>query len=68
MEAMLESGCTRVVTNADRPGTIAWYQRKFGYKAVGNLAKLHEFGDPNIDHWTTLEADLEAWAAARSRR
>ncbi len=63
MEAMLEGGCTKVVTNADRPATIAWYQRKFGYRAVGSVAKLHEFGDPEIDRWTTLEADLEDWAA-----
>jgi ribosomal-protein-alanine N-acetyltransferase len=68
MEAMLERGCTRVVTNADRPATIAWYQRKFGYQARGSVAKLHEFGDPEIDRWTTLEADLEEWAARREPR
>jgi hypothetical protein len=28
---------------------------------VGTLAKVHEFGDPQRDHWTTLECDLEAW-------
>jgi ribosomal protein S18 acetylase RimI-like enzyme len=65
MEALLERGCTRVVTNADRPATIAWYQRRFGYRVVGSIAKLHVFGDPEIDRWTTLEADLEEWAARR---
>lgn len=66
MDAMLRLGCTKVVTNADRPTTIAWYQRKFGYTAVGSVAKLHEFGDPEIDRWTTLQADLEEWVAGYS--
>jgi N-acetylglutamate synthase-like GNAT family acetyltransferase len=58
MDAMRALGCTSVVTNADRPPTIEWYKRKFGYREVGTLAKLHEFGDPAVDRWTTLEAPL----------
>jgi len=58
MEKMREAGATRVITNADRPETIAWYQRHFGYRRVGEVAKLHEFGLPDVDRWTTLEADL----------
>jgi predicted N-acetyltransferase YhbS len=58
MQALRRLGCKRVVTNADRPETIEWYQRKFRYRKVGTLEKLHEFGDPDVDHWTTLEADL----------
>jgi predicted N-acetyltransferase YhbS len=58
MDALRELGCTTVVTNADLPATIAWYKRKFGYREVGTLAKLHEFGDPDVDRWTTLRADL----------
>ena len=61
MRAMREAGCRTVTTNADLPETISWYKRKFGYREVGTLAKLHEFGDPLVDHWTTLECDLEAW-------
>jgi catechol 2,3-dioxygenase-like lactoylglutathione lyase family enzyme len=52
-----------VVTNADLPDTIAWYKRKFGYREVGRLAKLHEFGSAERDSWTTLEADIEHWHA-----
>lgn len=61
MRAMRAAGCRTVTTNADLPETIAWYERWFGYRQVGTLAKVHEFGDPQRDHWTTLECDLEAW-------
>lgn len=58
MELMRDAGATRVVTNADRPETIAWYQRHFGYRVVGEVPKLHEFGLPDVARWTTLEAPL----------
>ena len=59
MELMRDAGASRVVTNADRPETIQWYQRHFGYRVVGEVEKLHEFGLPEVDRWTTLEAPLE---------
>jgi len=58
MALMRGAGAKRVITNADRPPTIDWYQRKFGYRVVGEVKKLHEFGLPDVDHWTTLEAPL----------
>ena len=58
MRLMREAGATRVTTNADRPATIAWYERNFGYRKVGEVPKLCEFGLPDVDHWTTLEARL----------
>lgn len=58
MEAMAQAGAKRVRTNADRPQTIDWYKRNFGYEEVGTLAKVDAFGDPNVDEWTTLEAPL----------
>ena len=58
MRLMRQAGAVRVVTNADRPETIAWYERRFGYRRVGELPKLHEFGLPEVDRWTTLEAPL----------
>lgn len=61
MQELLRAGCRIVTTNADLPQTIDWYIRHFGYRKVGILAKLHEFGDPSIDQWTTLEADLVEW-------
>lgn len=45
--------------------TIDCYVRKFGYRKVGTLKKLHEFGDSTIDHWTTLRVDLGAWDTSR---
>jgi 3-keto-5-aminohexanoate cleavage enzyme len=59
MELMRRAGATSVITNADRPETVAWYQRRFGYRPVGTVPKLIEFGLPDVDHWTTLEARLD---------
>jgi len=58
MRLMRDAGAVRVVTNADRPEAIAWYERHFGYHRVGEVRKLHEFGLPDVDRWTTLEASL----------
>jgi 3-keto-5-aminohexanoate cleavage enzyme len=60
MKEIRPAGATRVITNADRPETIGWYKRHFGYCEVGEVAKLHEFGLADVDRWTTLEADLTA--------
>lgn len=67
LEAMRAEGARRVTTNADRPATIAWYRDRYGYRVVGELAKEHEFGDPEVDRWTTLELDLHAWASRPGR-
>ncbi len=61
MLAMSEQGIKTLITNADIPETIAWYKKHFGYREVGKLKKVHEFGRPDIDEWTTLQADLTDW-------
>ncbi|MFC1708226.1 GNAT family N-acetyltransferase [Planctomycetota bacterium] len=61
LEAMHRLGVATVVTNADRPATIAWYKRRFGYREIGTLKKVCSFGDPSVDRWTTLELDLRAY-------
>ncbi len=61
LRAMAALGAKTVVTNADRPVTIAWYKKHFGYRQIGTDPKVHEFGDPDVKEWTTLEMDLEAW-------
>lgn len=61
LRAMAALGATKVVTNADRPVTIEWYKKHFGYRQIGTVAKVHEFGDPHVAEWTTLEMDLGAW-------
>jgi hypothetical protein len=58
MRLMTEAGARRVITNADRPEAIAWYERHFGCRKVGSVRKVHEFGLPEADSWTTLEAPL----------
>lgn len=61
LRAMHSLGARKVTTNADRPATIAWYKHWYGYYEVGSIPKVHSFGDPTIDRWTTLEMDLSAW-------
>lgn len=61
MEAMEGEGAKKVITNADDPSVISWYKRHFGYREVGKLRKLHEFGLVDVDHWTTLEMDIRKW-------
>ena len=51
-------GCERIITNADRPESIAWYKRHFGYREIGRLPKIHSFGLDDVNEWTTLEASL----------
>lgn len=65
LEAMAAAGVHTVTTNADRPATIEWYQRRYGYERVGTLAKEHEFSLPEVDHWTTLQLDLTRWMSER---
>jgi len=61
LRAMHALGARTVTTNADRPETISWYKHWYGYREVGTIKKIHSFGSPDIDHWTTLEMDLTAW-------
>lgn len=61
LQAMVAVGVTTVTTNADRPASIRWYKEHYGYREVGTLRKLHSFGSPEADTWTTLEMDLESW-------
>jgi ribosomal-protein-alanine N-acetyltransferase len=68
LKALIDAGVETVTTNADRPSVIRWYKMHFGYREVGRLAKLHSFGHPDIDHWTTLELDLPAYAKTRRLR
>jgi ribosomal-protein-alanine N-acetyltransferase len=58
MQILRDFGCVKVITNADRPETIAWYKKYFGYREIGKLPKMHSFGLVDVSEWTTLEADL----------
>ncbi|MCW9089570.1 MAG: GNAT family N-acetyltransferase, partial [Gammaproteobacteria bacterium] len=65
LEAMYRAGVKRVTTNADRPDTILWYKKHFGYREVGSLTKVAPFSLVDVDHWTTLEMDLEHYMRMR---
>ncbi len=67
MVDMLKKGIKTLTTNTDLPKTIQWYKKNFGYKEVGKLKKFHEFGDPGIDEWTTLQVDLQKWKETQKR-
>lgn len=62
LEAMAAAGVHTVTTNADRPETIAWYKRRYGYREVGRVEKQRPFGLVSVAHWTTLELALDRWA------
>jgi hypothetical protein len=64
---MIKKGIKKLTTNADLPATIGWYKRHFGYNEIGKLKKYHEFGDPKIDAWTTLQVDLIEWDKNREK-
>lgn len=61
LRAMHARGAHTVTTNADRPETISWYKRWYGYYEVGSIDKIHSFGDPGVSRWTTLEMNLSEW-------
>jgi len=58
LEEMKMRGIKKVRTETDRPETIDWYIRKFGYKIAGKNPKKHQFSLPDIHEWTVLELDL----------
>jgi 3-keto-5-aminohexanoate cleavage enzyme len=60
LKKMHSLGVKTVTTNADRPETINWYKNKYGYKEVGTLQKVCDFGDSTVDQWTTLELSLDS--------
>ena len=67
MEDMFARGVRTLTTNADLPPSIAFYKKHFGYREVGKLDKIHQFGDPDIDQWTTLQVDLVEWDENRKK-
>jgi len=68
LEAMYRAGVTKVITNADRPEIIMWYKKHYGYYEIGRLAKVSPHGLDSVDHWTTLEMDLEKHMAGRDAK
>jgi ribosomal-protein-alanine N-acetyltransferase len=68
MEELLRRNIKTLTTNADRPETIDWYKKHFGYVSIGTLDKIHPFGHPDIHEWTTLRTDLREWQEARRKQ
>lgn len=58
LKEMNARGIQKVRTETDRPETIDWYVRKFGYRIVGSNPKKHPFSLPDVDEWTVLEVEL----------
>ncbi|MEO8224088.1 MAG: GNAT family N-acetyltransferase [Gammaproteobacteria bacterium] len=55
LDEMRARGIRHVRTEADRPATIRWYVRRFGYRIVGTNPKKHTFSQPDVDSWAVLE-------------
>jgi N-acetylglutamate synthase-like GNAT family acetyltransferase len=58
LDEMQRRGVRRVRTETDRPATVRWYVRRFGYRIVGTNPKKHPFSRPDVDYWTVLELEL----------
>jgi len=58
LSEMRARGVRKVRTEADRPETIEWYVRKFGYRVTGTVRKKHPFSLEDVEVWTILELDL----------
>ncbi len=53
-----EMGMRSVTTNTDDPRVAHWLERKHGFRKTGDtVPKEADFGNPDIDHWTTLRVD-----------
>lgn len=62
MHQLLDLGIETLFTETDRPQTIAWYIRKFGYRRLSSRPKkFRDFGDPDVDTFTLLAVDLRKW-------
>jgi predicted N-acetyltransferase YhbS len=61
LRAMKAKGIRKLITHADRPETIGWYVRKFGYKKTGKEKKKHPWSRHDIDYRTVLELDLDKY-------
>jgi N-acetylglutamate synthase-like GNAT family acetyltransferase len=59
LDEMRRRGVRHVRTETDRPATVRWYVRRFGYRIVGTAPKKHAFSLPDVDHWTVLNLDLD---------
>jgi len=68
LEAMAAQGVRSVMTNADRPDTILWYKKHYGYHHAGTLKKLCDFSLSDVGYWTTLDMDLEGYMMTRPAR
>ena len=58
LNEMRRRGIRRVRTETDRPETIRWYVKRFGYTIIGTTPKRHKFSREDVDFWTVLELDL----------
>jgi N-acetylglutamate synthase-like GNAT family acetyltransferase len=58
LDEMRRRGIRRVRTETDRPDTVRWYVKRFGYRIVGTTPKKHAFSREDVDYWTVLELDL----------
>ena len=66
MKRLVAMGVEQLFTETDTPQNINWYCRKFGYKKLHTRRKESDFGDPAIDTFTLLEADLKKWRDQRN--
>lgn len=67
LEAMYSAGVTKVYTDIDRPETILWYKKHYGYKEIGQRKKRSKHGSLDTDFAAILELDLDMYMKNKSK-
>lgn len=67
IEAMYNAGVKTVYTDIDRPETILWYKKHYGYKEIGQRKKRSQHGSLDTDYAAMLELDLDKYMKNRSK-
>lgn len=61
MNVLFKKGVKTLESYTDRPKTIEWYKKHFGYVEMGKKKKDNAFSLSDVDEWTILETDLEKY-------
>jgi len=61
LEEMYKQGVKYVITDADRPETVLWYKKYYGYQEVKKQQKTTSHGLASAQFTTILELDLEVY-------
>lgn len=64
---MYTQGIRTVITDADRPDTVIWYKKYYGYREVERRKKTSTHGLASAEFTTILELDLDVYMKNKDR-